>query len=295
LNSPTRITHRQFEQTYGDVVRYIDETGLPVLDQQNQAAGWLLVWRDVTEERKLDNFRQELTGMIVHDLRNPITSVISGLTMLQEFMLSGEMDADVFTEVIEVARHSSESMLNLVESLLDISRFEQDRVALDCQELPLDVVIDAASRTVFSLLVSANIALNIDVMPDLPPVWIDAEQIQRVLVNLLDNALRFTPVDGEIRIEAELRSDAHNMLVRVVDTGPGIPPESRGHIFGKFAQLDRGPVRGHKGSGLGLTFCKLAVEAHGGSIWVEEGPEGGAAFCFTLPLVPAASPALDVS
>jgi signal transduction histidine kinase len=71
-----------------------------------------------------------------------------------------------------------------------------------------------------------------------------------------------------------------------VDTGPGIPAEARDRVFEKFTQLDRGALRGHKGTGLGLTFCQLAVEAHGGRIWVEDGPEGGAAFCFTLPLAP---------
>jgi PAS domain S-box-containing protein len=284
LRDPARETHRQFRRVRGGEIRYLYETGLPVLDHQRQSIGWLLVWRDVTEERKLDDLRQELSSMIVHDLRNPITSIISSLTMLRDMLAVGDIDQNLFAEVIDIALSSGDSMLNLVQSLLDIARLEQDLVTLDCELAPLGAVVDAASAAVFSLVMAADIALTIALPDGLPPVWIDGEKIQRVLVNLLDNALRYTPVGGEIRIEAELRQA--EVLVRVSDTGPGIPPEARGHIFDKFTQLDRGPVRGHKGSGLGLTFCKLVVEGHGGNIWVEGRPAGGALFCFTLPTAP---------
>jgi signal transduction histidine kinase len=120
---------------------------------------------------------------------------------------------------------------------------------------------------------------------DLPPVWIDDEKIQRVLINLLDNALRHTPQDGQITVEAAHHAKEKMVTVRVVDTGPGIPAEARDRIFDKFVQLDPQRVlRGHKGTGLGLTFCRLVIEAHGGRIWVEDGAGGGAAFCFTLPV-----------
>jgi signal transduction histidine kinase len=104
-----------------------------------------------------------------------------------------------------------------------------------------------------------------------------------VLSNLLDNALRHAPVRSQVRIEAEPHESRSFALVSVVDTGKGIPPDVRERIFEKFVQVPKSALRGHRGSGLGLTFCKLVIEAHGGQIWADTGPEGGAAFRFTLP------------
>ncbi len=113
-------------------------------------------------------------------------------------------------------------------------------------------------------------------------MWADGEKIQRVLVNLLDNALRYTPFGGRIALSAA--PDGDYLRICVEDSGAGVPPEARTRVFDKYAQLENKAFRGHKGSGLGLAFCKLAIEAHGGRIWIEDGSLGGAAFCFTLPL-----------
>lgn len=284
LRNPTRVTQRQFQQVRGENVHYIDETGSPVIDEMGQPVGWLVVWRDNTEERRLDTMRRELNSMVVHDLRNPITSIISGMAMLQDLLVEGQTDQGLIAEVIRIAQNSAENMLNLVQSLLDVSRLEQSSVALDCESLSLLDPIDEAMKSVLGLALSAGISIITQIPDDLPPVWIDDEKIQRVLVNLLDNALRHTPYDGMIYIEATHRPEERAVWVRIDDTGPGIPPEARSRIFDKFVQLDQAALRGHKGTGLGLTFCKLAIEAHGGRIWVEEGDNGGAAFCFTVPV-----------
>ena len=283
---PLQMTQRQFDQVYGDQVRCIYETGTPVLDRDDQPVGWLLVWRDVSDERALQLLREQFSSMVIHDLRNPLTSIISSLVMFEDLLAEDQLDVDVFTDVLHVARNSTEDMLNLVQSLLDISRLEQHTLALDRASRSLEAAVEAACTSVFSLVIDANITLHNHVPPDLPPVWFDEEKVHRILINLLDNALRHTPAGGEIRVEGALLRDDCHALIRVVDTGPGIPAEARDRVFEKFTQLDRGALRGHKGTGLGLTFCQLAVEAHGGRIWVEDGPEGGAAFCFTLPLAP---------
>ncbi|MBN1565515.1 MAG: GAF domain-containing protein [Anaerolineae bacterium] len=288
LRNPARVTQRQFQQQHGEDVRYIDETGSPVLDHEGQPVGWLLVWRDNTEERKLDTMRRELSSMVVHDLRNPITSIISGMDMLHDLFTQDTLERDVMTKVLQIAQNSAENMLNLVQSLLDVSRLEQSNVTLDCESLSLLDSIDYAIKSMLGLAIASEIGITTNAPPDLPTVWIDDEKIQRVLVNLLDNALRHTPPKGTIVIDAWHQPDQKHVTVRVEDTGPGIPPDERQRIFDKFVQLDyQGALRGHKGTGLGLTFCKLAIEAHGGTIWVEEGALGGASFCFTVPVVPA--------
>lgn len=285
IREPGRVMRRQFMQQREGGTRYIDEIGTPVLDERGETViGWMLVWRDITEERKLNDLRQELSSMIVHDLRSPLTAIISSLTLLNDLLEEDALDRETLAEVIGIARLSSDSMLRLVESLLDIARLEQNRVALDLSICHLQDVVDSAYTAVMSLALEAEIAIEVNLPDDLPPVWIDMAQIHRVLVNLLDNALRHTPYGGKVLIEAERLQDADAVCVSVSDSGPGIPVEARAAVFEKFSQLDKSAVRGHKGSGLGLTFCKLVVEAHGGEIWVDDAALGGAAFRFTLPL-----------
>lgn len=285
IRDPGRVMRRQFMQQRESGPRYIDEIGSPVLDERGETViGWMLVWRDITEERKLNDLRQELSSMIVHDLRSPLTAIISSLTLLNDLLEEDALDRETLAEVIGIARLSSDSMLRLVESLLDIARLEQNRVALDLSISHLQDVVDSAYTAVMSLALEAAIAIDVALPGDLPPVWIDIAQIQRVLVNLLDNALRHTPYGGRVLIEAERLQDADAVCVSVSDSGPGVPSEARAAVFEKFSQLDKSAVRGHKGSGLGLTFCKLVVEAHGGEIWVDDAALGGAAFRFTLPL-----------
>jgi PAS domain S-box-containing protein len=284
MRNPNTITRRQFEQKLGENPRYIDETGLPVTDQNGEPAGWLLVWRDATEEHYLASMREELNNMIIHDLRSPLTAIISSLNMLQDITILQTEDVDVTPEVIEVAQNSAQSMLSLVQSLLDVAKLEQNAAFLECDSFSLPETVDSACATVLGLAMGAEIEIQIDVAEDFPYLWIDHEKIRRVLINLLDNALRHTPFGGKITISAELTDAQDWAVVRVTDTGPGIPIEVRSRIFDKFAQTEHKALRGHQGTGLGLTFCKLAVEAHGGQIWVEDGPNGGAAFCFTLPV-----------
>ncbi len=288
LRQPAGIAHRQFRHIQGDNVVHVNETGSPVLDHQGNPVGWLLVWRDNTEERKLDMLRQEFSSMVVHDLRNPITSVIGGMAMLHDLFTETPVDTEAGSEVIGIVQNSAEHMLNLVQSLLNISRLEQSTLVMDCESQPIADSIDRAAQSVASLALGVGIEIVVQVSDDLPPVWIDDEQILRVLINLLDNALRHTPSGGQIIIGADRQQDDldHVVRVRVEDTGPGIPPEERSRIFDKFVQLDPQRIlRGHKGTGLGLAYCKLVVEAHNGHIWVQEGAVGGAAFCFTLPLM----------
>lgn len=188
-------------------------------------------------------------------------------------------------------------MLQLINTLLDISKLEQGQMALDLKPLPIFSVIDQAIERLQSLADSRHITIEQRLAPYLPPVEIDGEKIVRVLQNLLDNAIKFSPSPGVVTIGALLAGDASTVLenvpvhipfkegeclvVWVQDRGPGIPPAYFQRIFEKFGQ-----VRGRKvrGTGLGLTFCRLAVEAHGGRIWVESAEGAGSVFAFALPV-----------
>ena len=279
------VRRREFVQILAEEERHVSETCLPVHSPQGALQGWLVIWQDVSEIRRQELLRQELSNMIVHDLRNPITSIASSLLMLRELLEEGE-DTALLVEVVETAHNSTTYLLNLVQSILDVARMEQGQIVLDSESRPLGDCVQDAIRSLKSQALRAGVTLTADIPPDLPPVWADEEKIRRVLMNLLDNAIRHTPQGGRVHVAAGLDAAQNRIVTCISDSGPGVPPEARTRVFEKYAQLHHGAARGYRGVGLGLTFCKLAVEAHGGQIWVEDSELGGAAFCFSLPLAP---------
>lgn len=281
---PERITSRQFARTVGTQTMYIEEIGSPVLNDRHEIVGRLLVLRDITEQKQLEVYRDEITHMAVHDLRGPLWAVISGITLAQED-LAVLPQLEMTKKTLGVAAQSASGLLKLVDSLMDIAKLETQQMPLQRMPVDLGELIAAAAGSLSGTLEEADIELQTDVAPNLPPLNIDPVIIQRVLVNLLDNAVRHTPAQGKILISA--RQNRHDVIVRVADSGPGIPAAERDRIFERFRQVkDNIPLRGPKGSGLGLTFCKLAVEAHAGHIWVEtDGLLSGACFALSLPTV----------
>lgn len=263
----------------------------PVFDRDEQLIGWLLLFRDVTEEQELAERREDLTRMIVHDLRNPLTTMATTLQLAQECLPSvdGEVGA-----LLQNVYSGSQDLLDMVDSLMDMHRMEAGRSIVDPDAMRLPQLVEMVTTRLQPLLTHKAITLTVTAVPDLPPIWADAELVRRVLVNLLDNALKFTPAHGRITItlQPEPAQSGYEPGVRCIiqDSGPGIPPDFREQAFDRYTRTNPGgaPVRG---AGLGLTFCKMVVEAQHGRIWVEDAPGGGAAgggsqFVFTLPGVP---------
>jgi len=266
--------------------RYIEVMSAPVLGETGNPIGRLLVFHDVTSERALEQARNELTNMILHDLRSPLNSIMGSIDMVHE-LSRDPADAPLLAEVLEIAQSSVENLLNLVESMLDVARLEENQMPLQLSALPVTGPLDEALRSMDVLAQGGQVTLVADAPGDLPLVRMDSDKIRRVIVNLVDNALRFTPAGGRVLVRAEYPPAGDALLISVIDNGPGVPPEARERIFEKFATDITGPSETRRrGIGLGLTFCRLAVEAHGGHIWVENAPppDRGAAFRFTLPL-----------
>jgi signal transduction histidine kinase len=231
----------------------------------------------------LQRLREQTTDLVVHDLRNPLHGIMGAAGMLQMILPPTLLQEtrDLFTLI----NGNCERMQRLVDSLLDISRMESGEMELTLEPTNLAQLIQSAVSRVSPTLQTHGIASSVFMPAHLPPVEIDVDLIDRVVSNLLDNALKFTPGGGQISVAAA--SHADHVAVSITDTGYGIPPEQRPHIFERFARgTGAGPRPG--GFGLGLTFCKLAVEAHGGRIGVEDGEGGvGCRFIFTLPLTRA--------
>ena len=228
--------------------------------------------------KELEELRDGLVHMIVHDMRVPMT-VIDG--SLQFLCRRGVFDSETpENRMLNNALRSTRSLIDIINSLLDVSKLQSGTLPLHCTDTDAVALVDEAVSLLHRPERDAQI--NIDA-PDTPCiVCCDPSIINRVIHNLLVNALRYTPQDKEIRIRFQRKG--HQICLSVVDQGQGIPAEHRGRIFEKFGQVMNRKKDKMRSTGLGLTFCKLAIEAHGGSIGVESKAGEGSTFWFTLPL-----------
>jgi signal transduction histidine kinase len=230
--------------------------------------------------QELEKLRDDLTHMIIHDLRTPLTSIMMGMQTLE---VVGEMSEDQ-REIMNIALSGGETLLGMINDLLDIVKMESGSLKLDYATLDIPKLVATSIDQVASLFTEKKVTLDQHIDVDSIIAHGDENKLRRTLVNLLGNAIKFTPSGGTVTIDVQL--DATNQFLRfsVSDTGEGIPAEWQTRIFEKFGQVES-RKHGHKAStGLGLTFCKLAVEAHGGHIGVESVIGKGSTFYFTVPL-----------
>jgi PAS domain S-box-containing protein len=235
------------------------------------------IQRDISERLALEETRSDLISMIVHDLRSPLGNIVSSLDVLQATLTP---DDEVVVPVLAIAFRSSQRLSRLIDSLLDLRRLEAGQAVLHKDPASINALIAEAADQVHPLAEGKAILLRLDVPPRLPAVPMDADMIRRVLINLMENAVKYSESAGTIVVSA--RTGDGLVTIGVKDSGPGVPLAEHARIFQKFTRL-QSPA-GPKGLGLGLAFCKLAVEAHRGRIWVESEPGQGATFFFTLPI-----------
>lgn len=260
----------------------LDRSTSPVWGQNGRIIGWMIVLRDVTEEHQIAQARELITGTLVHDLRSPVSAILSGVDAMDE-VIPIENREEIVAQSLKVARNSANRVLGLIESLLDIARMQSGTMELNMVPTDLYELAQNALGEFVTQSKEFKIQMLNQVSVDLPSVPLDASKITRVIINLVDNSIKFTPSGGCITVSAEYHSN-DQIAVKVTDTGTGIPDEFREKIFERFTQVPNQRGR-RRGSGLGLTFCRMAVEAHGGRIWAEarRGPEKGSIFTFTLP------------
>jgi signal transduction histidine kinase len=229
--------------------------------------------------REMEGMRDSLTGMIVHDLRTPLTSFMGGLKLIGAL---GTLNPQQH-QCLDLAQRGGDSLLSMINDLLDVSKMESGALELDWQDINVFVPIEDALEQVQELVRADNQNLIVNVAQGLPVLLrADEEKLRRILVNLLGNAIKFTPRGGDITLAVVMDGDM--MRFSISDTGPGIPEDAFDKIFEKFGQVKQRESSGTKMStGLGLTFCKMAVEAHGGSIEVQSEVGKGSTFSFTIP------------
>ncbi len=229
--------------------------------------------------QELNQLKQNLMTMIIHDLRTPLTGVIVYLELLEKLFKEENKREKKY---LQIALKSSNDLLYMINNLMDIAKMETSNTSLNKQPTSSKNVVYSALTHIDGLIKSnkQNLILNID--GEIPPVMMDKEKIIRVLINLLGNAVKFTPRDGTITITTLLVNDVVEFQIK--DTGEGIPMDYLTRIFDKFEQVKVRNKGKEMSSGLGLTFCKLAVKAHNGKIWAESELGKGSTFIFQIPL-----------
>ncbi len=231
--------------------------------------------QNFTRLQQLEQARDDMRNMIVHDLRTPLTAVIAGVEMLRSHGALSETQR----ELVTIAAGGGRTLLSMINDLLDVEKMESGTTKLKYAALPALAIATAAAEQVRVLADIERTEIVIDVDAQLPPFAGDENLLTRALVNLIANAVKFTRA-GKVFVSASQAGSHIRFAVR--DTGAGIPEEAFAQIFEKFGQVD---AQSRVGTGLGLAFCKLAVEAHGGTIAVESTPGVGSTFSFTIPLI----------
>ncbi|MCL4263867.1 MAG: GAF domain-containing protein [Anaerolineae bacterium] len=249
------------------------------LFEQSEILQW--IFHDISKHVELEEMRRDLTAMLFHDLQSPLGNVISSLELLS-YEIPPMDPGSPLLYMLDIAKRSSERLQTLVRSLLDINRLEAGNPIIERTLVDIYDLVDEVREIERPNFEQRRVLFVEALSPALPDIYVEEDMIRRVLINLVGNALKYSMEGQQITVAAELTEDQGGVLFSVSDQGMGIPLEFRQSIFEKFERIKQGGGDS-KGLGLGLAFCRLAVEAHNGRIWVDDAPGGGACFHFIIP------------
>lgn len=259
--------------------RYFEVFRNVVHHPRGEEIGNLIVLRDITLEKEIERMKNEFIHSITHDLKNPLSSITGYLKFLADEKISGGKLTPRQIEFVNTIEKNAKRLLTMINDILDVAKYEENQLEVLPQEFNLAELIDEVFKIEEPLAAQKRIEL-IKEIEYKNHVVLDMGFLERILINLIGNAIKFTPENGKIKLG--VLEDGDYLKFYVSDTGPGIPKEYQEKIFEKFKQIP-GQKRG--GTGLGLTIVKAFVELQGGRIWVESEPGKGATFIFTLPKI----------
>ncbi|HEV8639275.1 MAG TPA: ATP-binding protein [Chloroflexota bacterium] len=276
LADPERVAGADFERRAPSYARFRCRSA-PIPRRAGAPVGRIFVLRDVTRETEAERMRAALVSNVSHELRAPLTAIKGYVDTL---LHGGPWDAEAEREFLQIVAHSADRLAGLVDNLLDAAKVEAGVLSLEREPVRVERV---ARRVVYERrpLLPADHSLEVEIGPELPPAYADPARVEQVIVNLVENAIKFSPDGGPIVVRVRCGADA--VVVSVADRGVGVAPEHAEQLFERFRRAGAAAGR-PAGLGLGLFICKSLVEAHGGRIWVEsDGPGRGSTFAFTLP------------
>jgi len=259
----------------------------PIEDSEGQTIGFLHLAKDITEKKRyeqrlkeLDKMKSDFVSNVSHELRTPLTAIKGSVDNMLDG-LTGPINEKQLRYLTRV-KSNVDRLSRLINDTLDLSKIESGRTELKPAQLALDTLAREIAENLRPL--ANEKAIRIEVLSPGPSVkaWADRDKVTQVFMNLIGNALKFTPPQGRVTVAVRQNGDQW-VQVSVSDTGPGIPLEEAAKIFHKFYQIAHGAKQKAKGTGLGLAISKALIEMHGGKIWVESELGKGSAFFFTLP------------
>jgi two-component system phosphate regulon sensor histidine kinase PhoR len=253
---------------------------------QDQPHGAVVALRDMTRQKELEESKTNFISVLSHELRTPLTAIRGFVDLI----LAGDT-GDITPkqqEYLNIVIDQSERLRSLINALLEFAEMEASETSLRLDLVSPEKLVYRALGRIEPLADQQGIALQAHIPPNLPPIYADGERLERVLLNLLDNAVKFTPHRGNVSVHVS--DQGTEIRFCVTDAGIGVPSSERERIFERFYQIDNSSTRAHGGTGLGLALCKHIVELHQGGIWVEppdketaSGRSPGSRFCFTIP------------
>jgi signal transduction histidine kinase len=262
--------------------RVLRRYSCPIVNQHG-VRGRVFTYTDVTTETDIDRLKSEFVSMASHELRTPLTSVHGAL----QLALSGsgrDLDEED-RELLEISLANTERLVRLVNDLLDLSKIEAGRMPFALAPVPVARLLDDAARAMHGLAATRDSRIFTDAGADLPEVAGDRDHLMRVLINLVSNAVKYSPPGSRVRLSA--RPVTGGVEIAVEDQGPGIRPDQLDRLFRPFSRVGLHERQTTGGTGLGLAISRAIVEQHGGRIWVEPGQPSGSRFTFVLPLAEA--------
>lgn len=250
-------------------------------DYQGEKTGVVVLFQDISREKEVERLKNELISTVSHELRTPLTTMKEFVSIMSDG-IAGPLTADQ-KEYLNMVMSDMNRLARIINDLLDISKLEAGRMELQKRLIDPGLLIKDQLASFRPEAESKKIALSVNLPSKLPQIYIDPDRITQVLVNLIGNALKFTPEGSSVTVKVEESADS--IQIQVTDTGVGIAKDNFSKLFDRFQQINRKPGPGAKGTGLGLAISKSIVELHKGKIWVESEIGRGSIFVFTLPKI----------
>ena len=248
-------------------------------DEAGRISGAIVVFQDITESQRLEDMRREFVANVSHELKTPITTIKS----YSETLLCGALeDKELSKSFVEVIENEADRMSSLVKDLLQLSHMDYEKVVWEMHHLDLREIVTDSVRKLEVHFQNKNQRLNMQISDEAVPIYADRGKIQQVIINLLTNAIKYTPENGNIRISAQVVDK--NAIFEVQDSGIGIPKEDIKRIFERFYRVDKGRSRAQGGTGLGLSIAHNIIKQHKGSIKVSSELEKGSIFTVYFPV-----------